>query len=1108
MAGLLAGVGSAVSGRGRVFLIAGEPGIGKSRLADEVAWHAEQRGMRVLWGRCWEAGGAPAYWPWVQSIRSYIRGVEARAVEAQLGAGGPHVARLVPEVRELVPGLPEPPGPDVEGDRFLLFDAIAQFLRAAADVQPIVLVLDDLHAADPSSLLLLEFVAGEAATAPILLLGLYRDTDLRRTHPLRPALSGLSRYRWTRQLALRGLTELDVARYIEAATGLVPGRNLISAVHEGTEGNPLFVGELVHLLADEGRLASAGDEGYFRLAVPEGVREVIGRRLDRLSDRCRGVLLVASVPGREFSLEVLQALIDLSPEALLRHLDEAREARVVHEVPGGPRRWRFAHALIRDTLYDDLTAVRRQRLHRKVGEALEAQYRSDLEPHTAELAHHFFESATAGDAERAARYAERAAARAAELLAYEEAVRLYRMALLALDRTGSSKARDRCRLLLALGDAWARGGDLDQAKETFLQAAEEARNATSPELVAAAALGYGGRFVWARAGDDRRLVPLLEDALSGLSEEDGPQRVRLLARLAGALRDQPDRELAARLSRQAVEMARRLADPATLAYALDGLYAAVWWPENPEERLGIATEIVDVAREAGDAERLAEGLDYRICALMELGDVAAADADLATMDGLVGRLRQPAQRWILLHTRACRALFDGRFDEAERLIPEALSSGERAQRWDAVMSFRLQTFLLRKEQGRVREVEELIRHSIAEYPTRPVFRCALAHLHAELGRRPEAHGTFEALAVDDFEGLPRDNDWVLGLSLLPEVAVFLEDSHRAAALYDMLLPYARRFPMWGAEISTGSASRGLGNLASATSRWDAAVLHFEEALEMNKLTGARPWVAHTCHDHARMLLARKRPRDRAQAAELLERARDTCQELGMVALGAKVSALVSEHGLHPKPGSRTRVVSSAPPEDARTAIFRREGEYWYIRFEGDEFRLRNSMGLHYLAELLARPGREVFALDLAAGREGVDRGSVQPGLSASPDPGDAGEVLDREARLAYRRRIEDLQSEIESAEGWHDAERAARATEELDFLAAELASATGLGGRGRRVGSAAERARVNVTRAVRAAMTRIQEHSPALGEHLSRTIRTGTFCSYQPDPGFTPRWRS
>lgn len=166
------------------------------------------------------------------------------------------------------------------------------------------------------------------------------------------------------------------------------------------------------------------------------------------------------------------------------------------------------------------------------------------------------------------------------------------------------------------------------------------------------------------------------------------------------------------------------------------------------------------------------------------------------------------------------------------------------------------------------------------------------------------------------------------------------------------------------------------------------------------------------------------------------------------------------------------------------------------------------MGLHYLAELLARPGREVFALDLAAGREGVDRGSVQPGLSASPDPGDAGEVLDREARLAYRRRIEDLQSEIESAEGWHDAERAARATEELDFLAAELASATGLGGRGRRVGSAAERARVNVTRAVRAAMTRIQEHSPALGEHLSRTIRTGTFCSYQPDPGFTPRWRS
>jgi len=1109
MADLLSGVGSAVSGRGRLFLIAGEPGIGKSRLADELAWHAEQRGMRVLWGRCWEAGGAPAYWPWVQSIRSYIRGVEASAVKAQLGAGGPHIARLLPEVRELVPALPEPPGPDVEGDRFLLFDAIAQFLRAAADVKPIVLVLDDLHAADPSSLLLLEFVAGETAAAPILLLALYRDTDLQRTHPLRPALSGLSRYRWTRQLALRGLTEPDVARYIEAATGLVPGQTLISAVHEETEGNPLFVGELVRLLADEGRLASAGDDGSFRLAVPEGVREVIGRRLGRLSDRCREVLLVASVPGREFSLEVLQALTDLSPEALLRQLDEAREARVVHEVPGGLGRWRFAHALIRDTLYDDLTTVRRLRLHRKVGEALETRYRNDLEPHTAELAHHFFEAASAGEAERAVQYAERAGARAAKLLAYEEAVRLNRMALLALDRTGSAKAQDRCRLLLALGDAQARGGDPDQAKETFLQAAEEARKATSPELVAAAALGYGGRFVWARAGDDRRLVSLLEDALAVSGEEDGPRRARLLARLAGALRDHPDRGLAAKLSRQAVEMARRLGDPATLAYALDGLYAALWWPENPEERLGIATELVEVAREAGDAERLAEGLDYRICALMELGDVAAADADLATMDGLVGQLRQPAQRWVLLHTRACRALFDGRFGEAEQLIAEALSAGERAQRWDAVMSFRLQTFLLRREQGRVLEVEELIRHSIAEYPTRPVFRCVLAHLYAELGRWQEAHSMFEALAVDDFAGLPRDNDWVLGLSLLPEVAGFLQDGARAAVLYDMLLPYAGRLPMWGAEISTGSASRGLGNLASATSRWDAAVLHFEEALEMNERTGARPWVAHTCHDHARMLLARDRPRDRAHVAELLERARGTCQEVGMVALGAKVSALVDEHGLRPRLASRAPVASSTSREIARPGIFRREGEYWSIGFEGDEFRLRNSKGLQYLAELLARPGREVFALDLAAGRGGGDRGTpVEPGLSVSRDLGDAGEVIDREARLAYRRRIEELQLEIEAAEGWHDGERAARAKEELDFLATELASATGLGGRGRRVGSAAERARVNVTRAIRAAMIRIREHSLTLGDHLSRTIRTGTFCAYEPDPRFPSRWRT
>jgi ABC-type branched-subunit amino acid transport system substrate-binding protein/streptogramin lyase/tetratricopeptide (TPR) repeat protein len=881
---LLAGLEETLAGHGRLFLISGEPGIGKSRLADELARHAEELGADVLVGRCWEAGGAPAFWPWVHAIRTRVRGSDRETLRSQLGAGGPDLAQIIPELRELFPDLPRPPSVDPEGARFRLFDAIASFLRNTAQAKPLVLVLDDLHAADEPSLLLLQFVARELGESRLLVLAAYRDVDPALTDPLATTVSDLAREPVTRALPLTGLVRPDVARFIELTVDCAPTAELAAAVHTETDGNPFFVGEIARLLASEGPL----DEAAPRLAIPQSLKKVIGRRLSHLSAECNSMLTLASVLGPEFDLEALARVTGLERDLLFELLDEATAARVVSENPVAVSRLRFAHGLIRDAVHETLPRARRMQLHRQVGEALESLYENDLESHLAELAHHFF---IAGDHRRAGDYARRAGARAVVLLAYEEAVRLYEMAL-----GLTEDAYDRCDLLIALGDAQARAGDSRKAKETFLQAAELAEKAGLPDRLARAALGYGGRFVWARSGADRQTVPLLERALAVLEERDSRLRAMLLARLSGALRDDPSREPRAAHSQEAVDIARRIGDAETLAYALDGRFAATWGPENAEERLAIATELVRLGEESGDKERAFQGHDYRNCVLFELGDIRARQAELEAIAQLADELRQPAQLWILFTTRAMQALLEGRFDEAEELIEETLRHGQGAQRWEAVLAHRLQMFVLRREQGRLEEIELLIERTVDEYSTRPMVGCVQACLHAELGRRTKALRTFEDLAANDFADVNVDNDWCFGMSMLAQACAALGEARSAGTLYGLLLPYAERIAAYNTEVAIGPVAYYLGILASTMLRRDEAVEHFEAALEMNARIGARPWLAHTNYDYARTLIARGAEGDAERATELLDSALATCRELGMEALEAKVSTLLSELG--------------------------------------------------------------------------------------------------------------------------------------------------------------------------------------------------------------------
>ncbi|MDQ3677132.1 MAG: AAA family ATPase, partial [Actinomycetota bacterium] len=458
LAELRQGLERALAGHGGLYMVAGDPGVGKTALADAAGAEAVASGALVLWGRAWDGGGAPAYWPWLRILR---RLATERDVTSTAAALGPEAAA---RLRRLIPDLTWGPEPraahdDVQADpgesdaaRFQLFDAVTSLLRGAAAGGPLVIILDDLHGADHPSLLLLGFLAMQLRDSPILVIGTYREAEARLDPQLAATLSDIIRN--GQRLPLRGLRERDVAAVVERVAGTRPADRVVRAIHEATEGNPFFIDEVVRLLSAEGRLDDAAKVVSVR--IPDGVRETIRHRLDPLPDSTRILLLTAAVIGRNFRLDTLQRVCELEPAELDRALGEAVGTGVVVERTGALGGYSFSHGLIRETLYDDLGPQRRGQLHRAVGLALEEVYAADIEPHVAELAHHFFVAATAGELSKAIDYSVRAGERALELVAYEEASEHFERALQAYGLQERADVPRRCDLLLALGAAQSR----------------------------------------------------------------------------------------------------------------------------------------------------------------------------------------------------------------------------------------------------------------------------------------------------------------------------------------------------------------------------------------------------------------------------------------------------------------------------------------------------------------------------------------------------------------------------------------------------------------------------------------------------------------------------
>jgi DNA-binding NarL/FixJ family response regulator len=602
----------------------------------------------------------------------------------------------------------------------------------------------------------------------------------------------------------------------------------------------------------------------------------------------------------------------------LELLEEAEAARVVAVVPGGLGRWRFAHALVREVLYEGLPAARRIRLHEQVGEALEALYVADPGPHLAELAHHFVAAAPGGQemAGRAVWVATAAGWRALELLAWEKAADLFEHALAALELAERPDQHQRCQLLLALGEARMAAGDVAAARVAYQQAGEVARRIGAAELLARAALGLGVEFTsgivdpakvglleeaaTARSGIvDPVEVGLLQEALVALGATDSRLRARVLARLARALLSTPQLDRRLQLSQEAVALARRLGDPATLAAALYDRHLAIWGADQPalaHERLAMATEVVDLAEGIGDWAMALRGRGLRRTDLLELGDLVGFDADLAAAERTAERLRQLHHRWPLPLAHATRAMLAGRFAEAEELAAQGLAMGRRAGDKGVGLRYAAVVTTLRWLEGRFGETVELIQRLLARVPALLVYRVGLAGALIEAGRADEGRAEVERLAAGDLAALPRDLGWSWSLAGLAEDCHHLGDATRGATVRELLEPYGDRNIVTIGALCLGPAAYFLGLLDLTLGQPDLAVRRFQHAVTVAGRLQARPMIARSQEGQARALLARDRPGDRQQAASLLGEVVATAQELGIHGLGERASALLKELG--------------------------------------------------------------------------------------------------------------------------------------------------------------------------------------------------------------------
>jgi DNA-binding SARP family transcriptional activator len=840
----------ALGGDARAALLAGEPGIGKTTLAGELARRVHAAGAAVLYGRCVEHVLVP-YQPWVEALEGLVGELPPEEADHWLAVHGGALARLLPA--RSGEGAPE----HAAAARYLAFESVRGLLEHTAAARPVLLVLDDLHWVDADSAALLRHLAGSRGRARLLILVTARAhelsavaaealADLRRAAPLlHETLTGLDDGAVAALLARRGADAAAASRY-----------------RERTGGNPLFLEEL---LRDEQERDGPAE------GPPAGVREVVDRRLGRLTDAARAVLALAATVGLRFDLRALVAAGDRPADVVLDALDEAVAAGLL--VSGPNDRFAFAHALVADAIASALPASRRARLHLRVADALEG---SGAAPGL--VAAHLQSAGSLAPAERTVRWSVAAAREATDALAHADAAAHLEAALAA-----GAPGRDRPELLLALGNAHDRAGERDAARAAFAEAAALARAAGDAALLSRASLGFAGLAVVV-AAPDSQLVTLLDEALEATPRDERGTRARLAARLAIECY-YADPGAAASLSEQAVSDARASGDAGALAAALNARRVALWRPSHARSRLAVVDEMIAAAQAAGDREAVLQARNWRVVDLWEAGRTDELRREIDAYERLADEVGLPHYRWYVPLWRATLAILAGRWEEAIALRRQAEALGRRAADPNVPLHTRVQQDFWLQAQFRMSEADR--EWSLQEAGSSAVpepWLAAVAQVDARCGRQDSARELLERLIA---AGVAMDVNW-LQACLLADVAADLGDAGAAAYLHDRLEPCADLF----AVLARGagcypSTELYLGRLAATLGRLDEAEARLRRAVAVNDAVGSTTFAAISLLRLGGVLAERG---DAAGARDALAETVARAEALAMPALAAAAAA--------------------------------------------------------------------------------------------------------------------------------------------------------------------------------------------------------------------------
>jgi tetratricopeptide (TPR) repeat protein len=1086
-----AALADALTGHGRLVLVSGEPGIGNTRLADEASRHAANLGLNVFWGRCWEGGGAPPYWPLIQVIRSLVaRNEFAPAISSVSRENLLRVASLVSEVCANDGSRIENKSraSDAAQARFKLFDSVASLLRACARTLPLFLLIDDLHDSDQSSLQMLSFIARGLTDSRVAWLSTYRDAEVRRSSELSKHIAELHREGST--LPLGGLSGEEIAEFVESRAGRKPDEAIVKRLHSVTDGNPLFIDGVVRLMLAEGGLGreQTTSEGF---KIPEGVRGSIRRQLGALSERTNAILEIAAVIGIEFESDLLRSVCASGSDDLARQIEPAITAGIVANRPGGS--FRFAHALIRDSIYTEINSARRVELHAKIGEAIESLYGEHLKPHVGELAHHF---EAAGNIGKAIDYSVRSGRASFRVFAYEEARSHWENALAMFDRHNRGDTAQRASILWLLTDDQVVG--LDKGIEY-----SEAALALYEQL-----------------GDEKGAVQA-HSRLAGLLSRTSWDDQRTKREFGG-------RRQAVEHFRKAETQVARLEDPVAAVHFWIGKALICFDTDQIDAGMAAAQRLMEISDQAGDpnlawpygAAYLAKFLAARgripeaeslvksaldksdpINNTMLSGTVALMGGDIYIPIGA----QREAQVWYgreLLQPRSAKS-------ELRPLLQAGLANSlgftgdmREARRQAAEVGYPVP--MLSFWEGDWAAADEVISASLAA-----------AHANGgHSGERQCASGLAWINRIwGDYSRARIFGERVVALA--KEVGHITQELFSggelaltlgAAGLTSEALPHLERCREI---LASGANWYGMNHVVSfaeavvASKRdLDLAEEHFERSVENYRRFELVWRESDVFYYWGRALLEAGRE---ARAVEKFDAALEIYRRIEAAQTWVDRVMTLRE---------RCAVRAVKPHGRARDseAVFRKEGEFWTISYDDGTFRLKDAKGLHYIAYLLSHPGEKFRVHDLIAMVEGPPDQSQSSRRSAreleiSGDLGDVGPILDDKAKGDYRRRKQELREELDEAETMNDAGRVERALAEIEMLEQQLSAAIGLGGRDRKASSHAERARVLVTRNIRTILGKIEEEHPPLGRHFNAAIKTGYLCTYIPAPESAIAWK-